>query len=266
MRKYDAFFFYYTLLLVLMLFAEAFLTSLSPHFVLLPFVLLPLLIFLWLNLKRAYVKQEVIKHEKIDQTEPLPTDRPHLSTKTKRGSKNTILITTSALGMLTIYAALAYRAFTQPSLSQLLDEQIAITKEITAVKDEVSSLYDIQKTNSLSNDNLEQLKEEIAKYQKSKLSDKEILSILGATTQSISSNSANENTLSKQSKQTYVMIKSNQGSTLDVYAEKYSSSKVVGQMKQGITYSSPNQDGNYYMIELSADVKGWVNSQYLKEL
>ncbi len=267
MRKYDAFFFYYVLALVVILFVEAFLTSLSPHAILLPFVLIPILIFLWINLKRPSLKPIVVKEQSaphLSKSEQASHIEP-IMVKKKQKSQ-TVMIVLGAIGMLGVYGVLAYRAFSQPSLSQLLDEQIAISKEITNIKEEVSSLFDVQETNTISNEDLKQIKEEIAKYQKSELTDKEILSILGATTTSFSSNSAGTNEQSNQSKQRYVTIKSTQGLTLDVYAEKYSSSKVLGQMKQGITYSSPMQDGNYFMIELGNDIKGWVNGQYLKEI
>lgn len=63
----------------------------------------------------------------------------------------------------------------------------------------------------------------------------------------------------------FVTISSNTWQTVDVFAEKNSSSKIVGQAVYGSSYPYTKKEGGYYYIELSQNVSGWIHSQFVKE-
>lgn len=267
MNKYSAFFFYYCLIVTTLLFVEAFYIALTPHSVLLPFVIVPIVIYLWLNMKRRPVT--VIKHapEAPADTLTLPPVPPTASKTPKKKTKQRLLLGAASIGMLTLYSVLVYRAFSQPSLAQLLEEQMLTSKEIKKIQQEVVSLQDIQSVKGSSDKTLaSQIKEEIAKYKNSQLTDKDILSLISLPGSANTSSVAAAQSQQGENTNRYVTIKNAQWQTLDVYSEKYSSSKVMGQIRYGVTYISPKKEGDYYYLQLSPDAKGWVLSQYLKEI
>jgi hypothetical protein len=215
----------------------------------------------------AHPPETVVLASSAADKSTTPPASPVISRAPQKKVKQRLLLGAASVGMLTLYSVLVYRAFSQPSLAQLLEEQMLTSKEIKKVQQEVISLQDIQSVKGSSDKTLaSQIKEEIAKYKNSQLTDKDILSLISLPGTANTSSVAAAQSSQAENTNRYVTIKNAQWQTLDVYSEKYSSSKVMGQIRFGITYVSPKKEGDYYYLQLSPDVKGWVLSQYLKEI
>lgn len=68
------------------------------------------------------------------------------------------------------------------------------------------------------------------------------------------------------SSSSYVTIFDRKWQTVDVFQEKLSSSKIIGQMTYGKTYPYSKKENGFYYIEYLDNKYGWVNQQFVREL
>ena len=62
-----------------------------------------------------------------------------------------------------------------------------------------------------------------------------------------------------------ITITDNKWSTIDVFQDTVSSSKIIGQIEYGETYPFFESRGNWYRIELPSGQDGWVSASFVKE-
>lgn len=63
----------------------------------------------------------------------------------------------------------------------------------------------------------------------------------------------------------YVTIAQKRFQKVDVFEQKNSSSKIIGQLDFGAVYPYLQKEGNYYYIGVTDTIYGWVHAQFLKE-
>lgn len=62
-----------------------------------------------------------------------------------------------------------------------------------------------------------------------------------------------------------ITIVDSKWSTIDVFQDTLSSSKIIGQIEYGETYPFFESQGNWYRIELPSGQDGWVSASFVKE-
>lgn len=72
-------------------------------------------------------------------------------------------------------------------------------------------------------------------------------------------------TISTQSAVHFVSIINSKWQSVDVFQDKNSSSKIVGQAVYNKSYLYTKKESGYYYINLSDSVSGWIHSQFVKE-
>ena len=63
----------------------------------------------------------------------------------------------------------------------------------------------------------------------------------------------------------FVTISNSKWQTVDVFADKKSSSRIVGQALYNKMYPYTKREDGYYYIELSNNLYGWIHNQFVKE-
>lgn len=63
----------------------------------------------------------------------------------------------------------------------------------------------------------------------------------------------------------FVKISDPKWSTVDVFQNSNSSSKIIGQAVYGKSYPYTRKENSYYYIQLDNNLFGWIHSQFVKE-
>lgn len=64
----------------------------------------------------------------------------------------------------------------------------------------------------------------------------------------------------------FVSVSDKRWLTVDVFADKNSSSKIIGQAIYGESYPYLKKENNYYYIQINNNTFGWIHSQFVKEI
>lgn len=104
------------------------------------------------------------------------------------------------------------------------------------------------------------MKEEIAKLKDEMSQKDDVLGLLDRVSTSTPSPTGKDfSTLH------FVTISNSKWPTVDVFAEKNNSSRIVGQAIYNKSYPYTKKESGYYYIALSDTVYGWIHSQFVRE-
>jgi len=170
--------------------------------------------------------------------------------------KQIILITVAFLTVLFSYSSA--KKFLLSRFDKIEKKQAEILQELK--KNKPASLSTNQPPSSDLIEELGRLKAEVTKLKMQLEEQKDILGL---------SKTLLTPTISLSKTETiginFVTISDKKWQTVDVFQDKNSSSKIIGQAVYGKYYPYTKKENGYYFISLNDSLNGWIHSQFVKE-
>lgn len=164
-----------------------------------------------------------------------------------------------AVFFVAVWAYSSVKSYFQHYFSSIEKRQEEIMTELKTIKAE-NRIVTAENTPFSLIQEVGKMKEEIAKLKEEVSNKDDILRLLNTVPTSTPSLTKKES-----SSINFVTISNNKWQTVDVFAEKNSSSKIVGQAIYNKSYPYTKKENGYYYIALSDNIYGWIHSQFVKE-
>ncbi|MFH1536286.1 MAG: hypothetical protein ABIC96_04460 [Patescibacteria group bacterium] len=263
MNKRSAFFFYYSLIMVTVLTVGVFFLAPVPFNFFLALIFGPIVGYFWVS---ASQMRQSVPHKKVqDTTQEVVenTPPPLIFKKTKTRIIYASLIVTFtflvAFFMLTILKNLS-----TSSIKYVLGVQTETTSQIQKLEEEIKALQKTTESQKTALAEIQQLRQDLTQLQQNMQENKKTTeSLTGYDTSLLFPTIDFSPTPAATG---IITINSNKLQSVNVLQDKVSSSKVIGQAIYGVNYEFLKKEGNYYYIILSSSTKGWIDSQFVKEI
>lgn len=234
MKKFNAFSFYYTLVVVSIIVFGSVLTLPDPFNMILPLALAPSFLYLWLNV-----------------TNPQSASESSWSYRVML-----VIVILMGLGLFGYLSA--------PKLINNQDDPVITSNEeqkIDELNTQIGELKD--QISGLKNDDDTSTKEDESETLGDKDNKDQITDLIKYLETKESTNSANPNTASLTAAG-YVRVSTK--TEIDVYSTNNETARIVGIASLGNKYPFYESKGGWYMIEFDANKKGWVKAQDVTEV
>jgi|GEM_PF-3525764 len=152
--------------------------------------------------------------------------------------------------------------FSQPSAQELLNQQRALASDVAKLGKTIASLEKAPKSDTFS-DELGQVKAQLGEVQSELFHRDETL---GSFDISTATNPAQLSVTPTPATASYITLADPKWKSIDVYEDKFASSKIIGEIIYGKTYKVLKKEGDYFQITLSSALKGWLHKQFVKEI
>ena len=152
------------------------------------------------------------------------------------------------------------RAYFQNSFKKLEMKQDKITAEIRDMRGNTgptltqTSSYDAVQE-------IEELKKEVSQLKEQTEESDSILKFTPQT--SLSPTTSFYQQIKKELG--FITISDGKWTKVDVFQDKSTSSKIIGQAQYGETYAYTKKEDGYYYITLSQTMSGWIHGQFVRE-
>lgn len=166
------------------------------------------------------------------------------------------------VSILAFGAIMVTKSYFQSSFKRLEMRQDEIVREIQNTRGKVSPSLTQPKTFDAMQE-IEQLKKEVSQLREQVEESDSIIKFVPSSTTSISPTASFYQQI--KAEVGYVTISDSKWAKVDVFQDKNTSSKIVGQAQYGVTYPFSKKESGYYFIELSKTLSGWIHGQFVRE-
>ena len=171
--------------------------------------------------------------------------------------RNIFVIITAFFVTVWIYSSV--KSFFQHYFTNIEKRQMEIMAELKTIKAEIK-IAPSASPSFVALQDIGKMREELTKLKNQMREKDDILGLLDAVPTSTPSPTKKE-----LSSLHLVTISNSQWQTVDVFQDKNSSSRIVGQAVYNKYYPYSKKESGYYYIALSETVYGWIHSQFVKE-
>lgn len=232
MKRYQLFLAYYTLIATLALFIWSIFFAPKPQGFLLTLFVIPISLYFWLLVSGV--------------SKPYPSDPS--SENQNRGEKTKLPLIVLIILFISVFSVFAYSEISSRPLNSE-SESASAFKQISSLK------LELEKQNKAFHEKHEEMVGELRELKDELINIKwvqkvnEDATVMGDATSLVGT----------------VTIKGQENQTVNVYAEKSASSKVLGKAEFGKTYTFIEKDQDWYLI-LLGNKEGFISSQFVKEV
>jgi hypothetical protein len=236
MNKYHKFLFYYSLIASTILFVGSIFLAPTPQNFFLLVLFMPITFYFWLKI--------ITSKEKVKKTE-----------------ESTLNWSLKMAGIVFLFGMLGVFAFFLAGKVDPISRNLsAMTKiyltSIGELKTDVEQLASQSSESEQLLSEVEEIKDDIEALRNEQAASG---ATLGLTSNDTFDYSDLGNSIGN------ITITDSRWSTIDVFQDTVSSSKIIGQIEYGETYPFFESQGNWYRIELPSGQNGWVTASFVNE-
>lgn len=185
-----------------------------------------------------------------------------MNTPPTNNIKRIHIVTLVALFFIALFTYSSVKNYFKDYFSRIEKKQDELMAEIKTIKSE-NKAEPVQPENTPLSliQEVGKMKEEISKL-KDEISNKnDVLGLLDTIPTPFLTPTKTESSILH-----FVTIVDSKWQTVDVFQDKNSSSRIIGQAVYNKYYPFTKKESEYYYIELSQGLFGWIHSQFVKEL
>jgi len=237
MNKYHKFLFYYSLIVSTILFVVSIFLTPTPQSFFLLVLFMPITFYFWLKV--------------ISSKE-----------KSKQSEESTLNWSLKMAGVVLLLGILGVFAFFLAGKTDPISQNLsAMTKiylaSIGELKTEVEQLASQSPESNQLLSEIEDIKDELEALRDEKTTSEATLGLTSNDTYNLSDSGELIGNIT---------IADSKWSTIDVFQDTVSSSRIIGQIEYGESYPFFESRGDWYQIELPGGQEGWVSASFVKEV